>query len=141
LVHLLLPWPCQDPRPSSALKCVLRSRVVKLSVPVSVSGVRFSSVKNKTLLPLRMPGLFATTAAFSCIFVLLGCQRIHPLASGAPASTRRLSDTINIGFLAEYSQMRVSNRRSPRLDGGLKSPKIIENNWKLRPWLIVYVHA
>nr|XP_036670728.1 guanylate cyclase 32E [Drosophila suzukii] len=55
-----------------------------------------------------MPGLFATTAAFSCIFVLLGCQRSHPLASGATASTRRLSDTINIGFLAEYSQMRVT---------------------------------
>ncbi|XP_017059315.2 guanylate cyclase 32E isoform X2 [Drosophila ficusphila] len=55
-----------------------------------------------------MPGFSASTAAFSCIFVLLNCQRSNPMASGAAASTRRLSDTINIGFLAEYSQMRVT---------------------------------
>ncbi|XP_039501764.1 guanylate cyclase 32E isoform X3 [Drosophila santomea] len=56
-----------------------------------------------------MPGLSASTAAFSCIVVLLGCQRSHPLAAGAAVSSmRRLSDTINIGFLAEYSQMRVT---------------------------------
>ncbi|XP_043645161.1 guanylate cyclase 32E isoform X3 [Drosophila teissieri] len=52
-----------------------------------------------------MPGVCATTAAFSCIVVLLSC----PLVSGAAVSSmRRLSDTINIGFLAEYSQMRVT---------------------------------
>uniref|UniRef100_A0A6P4EU06 Guanylate cyclase n=1 Tax=Drosophila rhopaloa TaxID=1041015 RepID=A0A6P4EU06_DRORH len=57
-----------------------------------------------------MPRFYASTAALSCIFVLLGCQwsSSNPLASGAAASTRRLLDTINIGFLAEYSQMRVT---------------------------------
>ncbi|XP_016978543.2 guanylate cyclase 32E isoform X3 [Drosophila rhopaloa] len=57
-----------------------------------------------------MPRFYASTTALFCIFVLLGCQwsSSNPLASGAAASTRRLSDTINIGFLAEYSQMRVT---------------------------------
>ncbi|XP_026834463.1 guanylate cyclase 32E isoform X3 [Drosophila erecta] len=56
-----------------------------------------------------MPGLSASSAAFSCIVVLLGCQRSNPLAAGAAVSSmRRLSDTIHIGFLAEYSQMRVT---------------------------------
>nr|NP_001285834.1 guanylyl cyclase at 32E, isoform G [Drosophila melanogaster]AHN54348.1 guanylyl cyclase at 32E, isoform G [Drosophila melanogaster] len=58
-----------------------------------------------------MPGPCASAAAFSCILVLLllGCQRSNPLAAGATVSSmRRLTDTINIGFLAEYSQMRVT---------------------------------
>ncbi|EDV30989.2 uncharacterized protein Dana_GF15131 [Drosophila ananassae] len=70
----------------------------------------------------------ATVALCSVYFVLLGCQRIHgnPLAAGSAASSRRLSDTINIGFLAEYSQMRVTLGGLPlAVEDVNKNPKLL----------------